>query len=75
MSGECAVDIEWSTAAIDAAAQVVCVLSSGIPACRCGGGCRRVAKLALAAGLTAEWEARRGGGTALAEMLVFEDRP
>ena len=57
-----ALTFEWSKAAIDAAAGAVCALASGELACRCGGGCRRVAQRVLAAALAAERESIRMAG-------------
>ena len=56
---------DWSPAAIDAAAQALCALASGVPACRCGGGCRRLAQRVLAAATEAEREAMRRGTPAV----------
>jgi len=50
---------EWSHSAIDAAAHALCPLGSGVPACRCGGGCRRLAHRVLAAACEAELDVMR----------------
>jgi len=52
---------QWSDEAVMAAARTICPLASAEPECRCGGACRRVARLVLAAALTAELDATRKG--------------